>query len=137
MYDEPNPSTVAIITWKKDTNWNCIFPVRRYNVHNIKYQSITLQKRNGFEHLLWSGGERNNPFSHLYLMSQRVSSSGNGQTCHSISPDRAQPVTIGHTSIENKMPIRCRYAYDSITYPVTYIHFFPQEIEKTFSCVKE
>lgn len=127
---------VCVITWKKETY--CHFPLRKYHDSDINIQSITLQRRNGFEHLFWSGKSSSDQNSPMYLMSQR-GSQGNGytQTCHSLENITAQPIDIQHTIFSEPMPIQLRFAYNSVMYPVRYINFNPITIEKEFSCVIE
>lgn len=74
----------------------------------------------------------------MYLMSQRgLMGGGYNKTCHIKNDDSAQPFTLGHSTISNPMPISYRFAYDSVTIPVTYINFAPQGIEKEFICIEE
>lgn len=53
LYGEPKNDIVSILTWQQ--NDRCLYPVKQYMDDEIIFQSITLQKRNGYEHLLWSG----------------------------------------------------------------------------------
>ena len=127
---------VSIITWHLDEQL-CIFPVKRYIDNAVKDQSITLQQRNGYEHLLWSGMERSNQFSPMYLMTQRGAQGGGyNQTCHNYNDDSALPVTLKHSTLAHDMPIQIRYEYDSVTYPLTLIQLKNIETEKQFPCIK-
>lgn len=136
LFQERNSDIVSIITWKQ--NEYCRYPVKQYTDDNILFQSITLQKRNGYEHLFWSGMEKNNIFSPLYLMSQRGENGGGyEQTCHKENDVEAQPATVQHQLIENRMRIKVRFPYNEVTYPVTFIPLIDEEIEKEFPCIKE
>ena len=80
---------------------------------------------------------RNNPYSPMYLLSQRGEQGGGyEQSCHKIENDDALPLTLGHSIEFNPMNIKIRYAYDDVTYPVTYIYFNPQAVNKAFQCIK-
>ena len=71
-------------------------------------------------------------------MSQRGEQGGGyDQTCHSRNDVEAQPVTIKHAVEYKPLHIGLRFAYDDVTYPVTYINFYPYELEKEFQCVIE
>ena len=136
LYND-NTDFVSVLKWKKNSDY-CNYPVRQFYNNGLKLQSITLQKRNGYEHLFWSGNAVGTPHSPMYLMSQRGEQGGGyEQTCHSKNEDNAQPVIINHSLREKKMRIGLRFAYDVVTYPVTYINFVPYVIEKEFQCVKE
>ena len=136
LFEEHNSDIVSILTWNK--NRYCRYPVKQYLDDGILFQSITLQKRNGYEHLFWSGMEKNNIFSPLYLMSQRGENGGGyEQSCHKENDVEAQPITVEHQLIENQLRIIHRFPYDEVTYPVTYIPLIDNEIEKEFPCVKE
>ena len=131
-----NTDYVSVLTWTKNTY--CNFPVVQFFNKDFGLHSITLQKRNGYEHLFWTGDELNNLHSPVYLMSQRGEQGGGyEQTCHSRNYDEAQPVTINHAVENKRLRIGLRFAYDDVTYPVTYINFYPYELEKEFQCVKE
>lgn len=136
LYND-NSDFVSVLKWSKN-NIYCNYPVRKFYNNGLKLQSITLQKRNGYEHLFWSGNDVGTPHSPMYLMSQRGEQGGGyEQTCHSKNEDNAQPVIINHSLREKKMRIGLRFAYDEVRYPVTYINFAPYVIEKEFQCVKE
>ena len=47
------------------------------------------------------------------------------------------PGTIKHAVENKRLRIGLRFAYDDVTYPVTYINFYPYELEKEFQCVME
>ena len=131
-----NTDYVSVLTWTKNTY--CNFPVVQFYNEDFGLHSITLQKRNGYEHLFWTGDELNNLHSPVYLMSQRGEQGGGyEQTCHSRNYDEAQPVTIKHAVENKRLRIGLRFAYDDVTYPVTYINFYPYELEKEFQCVME
>lgn len=136
LYGGRNNDIVSILTWRKDEL--CKYPVKQYWDEDILFQSITLQNRNSYEHLLWSGMERNNLFSPLYLMSQRGALGGGyKQTCHKENDILAKSTTIEHRILNNPMPIRVRFPYDNVTYPVLFIPIIDNEIEKEFPCIKE
>lgn len=136
LLNESYSEMVSVLTWNIDQY--CTFPVRQFMDNDIKAQSVTLQKRNGYEHLFWSGKDISNTYSPMYLMSQRGSLGGGYEnTCHYEDRNAATPFTIKHSTIYNPLPIRIRYPYDSVTYPVLYLLFTPFEIEKEFPCVNE
>ena len=136
LYGGRNNDFVSIMTWRQ--NELCKYPVKQYWDEDILFQSITLQNRNSYEHLLWSGMERNNLFSPLYLMSQRGAlGGGDKETCHKENDVLAKPATIEHRILNNPMPIVVRFPYNSVLYPVTFIPLIDEEIEKEFPCIKE
>lgn len=58
-------------------------------------------------------------------------------TCHKGNDVLAKPVTIEHRILNNPMPIRVRFPYDDVTYPVLFIPLIDNEIEKEFPCIKK
>lgn len=135
LYNESRVDIVSIITWNK--NQYCVYPVKQFYDNNIKAHSITLQERNGFEHLFWSGMEKSNLYSPMYLMSQRgFIGGGYEQTCHYNNNIIANPVIINHNVTMIELPIIKRFPYDEISYPVTYVHFTPYELNKEYICIK-
>lgn len=136
LYND-NSDYVTVLNWMLNSN-SCNYPVEMFYNNNCILHSLTLQNRNGYEHLFWSGKEASNSLSPMYIMSQRGEQGGGyEQTCHYVKNEVAQPVIIGHSIINNPMPIGPRFSYDEVTYPVTYIHFDPYEFDKEFQCIKE
>lgn len=136
LYDD-NSDYITVLNWKLNNN-SCKYPVKMFYNNNCILHSLTLQKRNGYEHLFWSGKEASNSLSPMYIMSQRGESGGGYEkTCHYKDDDAAFPVTINHTVESKELNIQLRFPYDEVTYPVTYIHFDPYEFDKEFQCIKE
>lgn len=129
-----NQDIVSIIKWTAN---NCMYPINQFFSNISNAQSLTLQERNGYEHLLWSGNEIGNPQSPMYLMNQRGEIGGGfGLTCHSKNTDKAQPATVNHVNKTKHMGIKYRFHYDSVSYPVLYIQFNPIDINKEIICNK-
>ena len=137
LYNESSSiDVVSIMTWTLDKN--CKYPVTQFYNTSVNAQSITLQNRNSYEHLLWSGNDVGVPQSPMSLMTQRGKMGGGyGQTCHLKKTDYANPAVVDHVSRFKPMNIKYRYAYDNVTYPVTYIPFDPSDIDKEMVCVKQ
>lgn len=128
---------ITVLNWKLNNN-SCNYPVKMFYNNNCILQSLTLQERNGYEHLFWTGMESGNSLSPMYIMSQRGEQGGGYEkTCHSKNDDAAFPVNISHTINEKILHIKKRYAYDDVTYPVAFIHFTPYDIEKEFICIEK
>lgn len=129
------PDYVAVFEWNK--NKNCNYPVKTFYSYEINVQSITLQQRNGYEHLVWSGINPSDQFSPLFLMTQR-GQQGNGysHTCHLTINTVANNIKLENTIQENQLRIGIRFPYNTDEYPVTFINFNPHEIGKEFQCVK-
>ena len=135
LYND-NTDFVSVLKWKKNSVF-CNYPVKQFYNNELKLQSLTLQERNGYEHLFWSGNAVGTPHSPMYLMSQRGEQGGGyDKTCHSTIDESAQPVTIEHAIREKYLRIGLRFPYDVVTYPVTYINFVPYVVDKEFQCVK-
>ncbi len=127
---------VSVLTWIKRPYPRCNYLSKWFWYDTIKVQSLTLQYRNGFEHLFWSGLGQTDPYSPMYLLSQRGEQGGGyDQTCHYTVDETATPITIEHSVEFNPMNIKKRYPYDDVTYPVTFINFSPQVITKDFPCI--
>ncbi|MBQ6955681.1 MAG: hypothetical protein IJP80_03600 [Bacteroidales bacterium] len=132
-----NTDYVTALSWNIDKK-TCNYPVKQFYRNNINAQSISLQRRNGYEHLFWSGRQTNNTISNMFLMSQRGQNGGGyNKTCHERNDNWSQPVMMEHTDKLKYLRIRIRYGYDNERYPVTYINFTPQNVEKNFNCVKD
>lgn len=132
-----NNDYVTVLNWKQDTLF-CNYPVMQFYQSSINAQSISLQRRNGYEHLLWSGRQTNNTVSNMFLMTQRGEQGGGyNKPCHEKNTWKAQPITIDHDIDEKNMNIQIRYPYDYERYPVTYINFNPQSIDKNYNCVND
>ena len=130
-----NESTDYVSVWNWKIDANCYFPVKQFYRNDINAQSISLQIRNGYEHLLWSGKKTSSTFSNLYLMTQRGSIGGGDNTsCHNTNKQNAFQVSIDHDIVEERMRIAFRYPHNNERYPVSYISFLPYEIEKVFHC---
>lgn len=128
---------VSVLNWNLNSTY-CNYPVRQFYNYGLGLHSLTLQERNGYEHLFWTGDELNNLHSPVYLMSQRGEQGGGyEQTCHSENYDAALPATINHTVEYKQLHIQIRFPYDEVAHPVIYINFIPYELEKEFQCVKE
>ncbi len=135
LYNE-NIDFVTVLKWEKDSLY-CVFPFNRFYNNELKLQSLTLQERNGYEHLFWSGNAVGTPHSPMYLMSQRGEQGGGyDETCHSTFDKYADPVTIEHSVCEKPLRIGLRFPYDEVRYPVTYINFVPYVVDKEFQCVR-
>ena len=126
---------VSVLKWEEDGY--CKYPIRRFYHDNISAQSITLQERNGYEHLLWSGRKTDNAMSNMFLMTQR-GEQGNGytKTCHKQDSDVANPTVLEHATVEKQMRITIRYPFDEERYPVKYKHFNPEVMDREFPCEK-
>ena len=137
LFNETNlADIVSVLTWTQ--NVHCLYPVNQFYSSIVNAQSITLQNRNGYEHLLWSGNDVGNPQSPLSLMTQRGEIGGGYKhTCHSNKPEHAYPVVLGHASETKSMYIQCRFAYDDVTYPVIIVPFDPEDIDKEMKCIKQ
>ena len=132
LYND-NTDFVSVLKWEKDKR--CFYPVKQFYNNELKLQSLTLQERNGYEHLFWSGNAVGTPHSPMYLMSQRGEQGGGyDETCHSTKEKDAQPVTIEHSVCEKRLRIGLRFPYDEVRYPVTYINFVPYVVDKEFQC---
>lgn len=132
------PDNVSVLTW--DTTYiNCLYPIKQFHQDYTNVQSITMQNRNGYEHLLWSGMEVGNPYTPLHLMTQRGNQGGGyDRTCHKEIDEVAQPVRLEHSIREKHLHIGIRYPNNLATYPITYISFTPHDIGKEIICeVKE
>lgn len=131
-----NDDYVSILKWKKEDNY-CNYPIKEFFHSEITAQSISLQKRNSYEHLLWSGHGLGT-FNQMYMMTQRGESGGGyKETCHKENDLWAQPIKLNHSPLYKTMRIQYRYAYDEERYPVTYVNFDPDDVPKLYICIKE
>lgn len=124
---------ISILKW--DLNNFCNYPVREYYHEDIGAESITLQNRNTFEHLLWSGKRSDNVYSPMFLLSQRGEQGGGLSTsCLDNNDEMARPVTVDNRDMLKYLRIQYRFSYDTVAYPVSYINFNPHDVYKTTAC---
>lgn len=132
LYDQ-NDDYLTVLIWEK--NKKCCYPAKHFFHGGTNTHSVTLQYRNSYEHLLWSGGKLG--IYPLLLMTQRGNMGGGfNNTCHKENLLGALPIELDHLTVYKQMRIKIRYPYDPETYPITYVPFTPTVIESKKSCVK-
>lgn len=128
---------VTVLDWKLNEK-ECSYPLTQFNRNSISANSLSLQIRNGYEHLIWSG-RKTGPLSTYptQLMSQRGAIGGGFNShCFETKVFDARPVEVYHETARKDLPIQIRYPYDNVRYPVTYVNFDPNAFDWNIDCIK-